>query len=68
MNTEIVARLADSHARVYLKSDLEKFLSGWRRYPEVENSWGCTDAELKEAIEIAVEIAPETLKELFARA
>jgi hypothetical protein len=67
MNTELVARLADAHARIYLKGDLEKFLASWRGHPEVEKSWGCTNQELREAVEIAVEIAPETLKELFSR-
>lgn len=67
MRTELINRMTQAHARMFTRPELERALNGWRRQPKVESSWGCTDAELETAVEQAVEVAPDTIKQLFGR-
>lgn len=62
MNTEIVARLADAHARVLYGHEIESILKHWRAPHAVMQSWGATEEEVREAIEIAFEMADENPK------
>ena len=62
MNTEIVARLADAHARVLYRHEIESILRRWKTPHEVMQSWVASEEEVREAIEIAFEMADENPK------